>query len=146
MTTVATAALLAAALGSGLDVRGALMAVSRSIGTSAESLGSIAKALEIGVPWHEAWRESPAHYAELADALAAAWIEGASPVQPLWELAESQLENARLDGERAAAELGVRLSIPVTLCFLPAFVLVGIVPLLLAVAGAVAGDVMAGGS
>jgi tight adherence protein B len=45
----------------------------------------------------------------------------------------------------AAAELGVRLSLPLALCLLPAFVLVGVLPLLIAVGGAVVGEVSSGG-
>ena len=60
---------------------------------------------------------------------------------PLTRSADATLAKARASGDKAAAELGVRLSLPLALCLLPAFVLIGVVPLLIAVGGAVVGDV-----
>ncbi|MBF4514028.1 type II secretion system F family protein [Plantibacter sp. VKM Ac-2885] len=47
--------------------------------------------------------------------------------------AEQQRDQARSDGERAAAILATRLMIPLGVCILPAFLLVGVAPLLLSV-------------
>ncbi|WP_418606028.1 hypothetical protein [Georgenia sp. SUBG003] len=43
------------------------------------------------------------------------------------------------EAQEAAARLGVRLVLPLGLCFLPAFVLLGLVPVVLAAGGAVLG-------
>src|SRR5680860_1872545 len=50
------------------------------------------------------------------------------------------LDGASAAGESAAAELGVRIALPLALCLMPAFILTGIVPLLVALAGSVMGD------
>lgn len=47
--------------------------------------------------------------------------------------ADQQRDQARSDGERAAAVLATRLMIPLGVCILPAFLLVGVAPLLLSV-------------
>ena len=53
---------------------------------------------------------------------------GASPVERL-ETAVEQLDwDERAQIEQAAAKLSVRLLLPTGLCFLPAFVAVGIIP------------------
>ncbi|MGK9149442.1 type II secretion system F family protein [Plantibacter flavus] len=56
---------------------------------------------------------------------------------PAGELLRSEAEQlrdqARSDGERAAAVLATRLMIPLGVCVLPAFLLVGVAPLLLSV-------------
>ena len=79
---------------------------------------------------------------------AALWRPHGSAVQVQWTpLTHSPTRRSRgreLAGDKAAAELGVRLSLPLALCLLPAFVLIGVVPLLIAVGGAVVGDVSSG--
>lgn len=47
--------------------------------------------------------------------------------------AEARRRNARSEGQQAAATLAVRLMIPLGVCVLPAFMLVGVAPLLLAI-------------
>lgn len=47
--------------------------------------------------------------------------------------AEQQRDQARSDGERAAVILATRLMIPLGVCILPAFLLIGVAPLLLSV-------------
>jgi tight adherence protein B len=56
---------------------------------------------------------------------------------PAMELLRAEAEqvrrHARSHGQRAAARLGVRLMIPLALCVLPAFMVLGVVPLMLSV-------------
>jgi pilus assembly protein TadC len=137
---VTVAALLGAAVGSGLDVRNALDHVGRACGEDAEALSAVAAALGMGVTWGDAWSAAPARFAVLARALSPAWHQGASPVSSLTALADSLLDKASAAGESAAAELGVRIALPLALCLMPAFVLTGIVPLLIALAGSVMSD------
>jgi len=143
-SVVAVGALMGAAVRSGLDVRGALDQVGRACGGDAESLCTVAAALGIGVNWDEAWQGAPPRFEGLARALAPAWHRGASPVDSLAALSEALLDRASAAGESAAAELGVRIALPLALCLMPAFILTGIVPLLVALAGSVMSD--AGGA
>jgi len=144
ISLVAIGALMGAAVRSGLDVRSALDHVGRACGGDADSLCEVAVALGIGVNWDEAWRDAPLRFDGLARVLAPAWHRGASPVDALAALSEVLLDGASAAGECAAAELGVRIALPLALCLMPAFILTGIVPLLVALAGSVMGD--AGGA
>jgi hypothetical protein len=142
---VTLCALMAAAVRSGLDVRSALDQVGRVSEGDAIALCEVANGLAAGVAWGDAWTLAPPRLWPLGRALAPAWERGSSPVEALDALADATLAKARVSGDAAAAELGVRLSLPLALCLLPAFVLVGVVPLLIAVGGAVVGGIASGG-
>jgi tight adherence protein B len=129
-------ALAEAAVAAGLDVRSAIDAVGTAIGgDEGVRLVAVARALASGAAWEAAWAETGPSIEPLGRALRSSWTAGASPVPMLAAARESVIERARADAERAAAVLGVRVALPLALCFLPAFVVVGVVPLLLAVAG-----------
>ena len=63
---------------------------------------------------------------------------------PAAELLRSEAEHARLvartDGQRRAASLAVTLMLPLGLCILPAFMLVGVAPLLISVVSSTFGS------
>jgi tight adherence protein C len=63
-----------------------------------------------------------------AAALEAAERWGAPPAEALAARAEALRTRARLDAEAAAGRAAVRLAFPLVLCFLPAFVLLTVVP------------------
>ncbi len=142
---VTLCALLAAAVRSGLDVRSALEQVGRVAEGDAVALSDVANRLTSGTPWRDAWVLAPARLQPLGRALGPAWERGSSPIEALDTLADATLAKARATGDAAAAELGVRLSLPLALCLLPAFVLIGVLPLLIAVGGAVVADIGGGG-
>ncbi|AYY11747.1 type II secretion system F family protein [Actinobacteria bacterium YIM 96077] len=64
----------------------------------------------------------------LARALTSASMRGVSPVPVLEHIARDARQTARWEVERRIKSLGSRAAAPLGLCFLPAFVLVGIVP------------------
>jgi hypothetical protein len=64
----------------------------------------------------------------LARALAATAARGTSPVPVLNRVAQDARDAARWEAESRARSVGARAAAPLGLCFLPAFVLVGIVP------------------
>jgi hypothetical protein len=138
-----------AALGAGASVPGTLLALGRAIsgpapetaddGGSGPVLGRAGRALLLGAPWDEAWDGSPGSLGALADALEPAWLDGAAPGPLLRQAAGSVRATRHREAQEAAARLGVRLVLPLGLCFLPAFVLLGLVPVVLAAGGAVLG-------
>ena len=95
--------------------------------------------LLLGATWTEAWADAPEILAPLADALEPAWVDGAAPGPLLRQAAASVRSTRHREAQEAAARLGVRLVLPLGLCFLPAFVLLGLVPVVLAAGGAVLG-------
>lgn len=73
------------------------------------------------------------------DVLALAQLAGVPAAELLRSEAEQQRRQARSDGERAAAALAVWLMAPLGVCVLPAFMLVGVAPLLIAIVSSTAG-------
>lgn len=99
------------------------------------SLRTVVAALDIGTDWETAWRSSGQKCNEarkLKDALAFAALTGAPSSAILYaQAARLRREQFRMAEKRAAA-LGVKLVIPLGLCSLPAFICLGVVPVLLA--------------
>ncbi|WP_430868264.1 type II secretion system F family protein [Demequina aurantiaca] len=127
--------LVAAAVAAGLDVLGALSAVGAAVGgTSGSELKAVARRIGDGGSWAEAWAAADARWAPLEGALRPCWVAGAAPGASLAATSRALAGRARREGDKAMAELGVALALPLTLCLLPAFALVGIVPMVIAVA------------
>jgi Flp pilus assembly protein TadB len=126
---------VAVALAAGAPVPTALVAVGTAWpGRAGEALVRAARALTLGASWDVAWAGAGAAALAVAKALEPAWTAGASPV-PLLRTAADRLRSRRRAETRAAAgRLGVQLVLPLTLCYLPAFVLVGLVPLVVSLA------------
>ncbi len=129
-----SADLLQAALKAGASIPGALIALDMALGEEEESSGLqvAGRLLMMGATWDEAWNGVPARFDVLKDALQPAWEDGAAPL-PLLERGAQMLRQGRERHAReAAAKLGSQLVPPLGLCFLPAFVLLGIVPVIAA--------------
>lgn len=126
--------LLAAVLESGASVPRALAALGEAIaGESGVHLATAARMLRLGGSWAEACREigAPAYL----EPLRLAWTEGIAP-GPLLQAAATQIRFQRTAAAREAAErLAVRLVLPLGLCLLPAFILMGLVPVVIATGG-----------
>ena len=121
----------AAALGSGLSIPGTLAAL--DIATGGKDRTTASRLLLMGATWEEAW-DGVAN-TRLRDSLRAAWTDGAAPV-PLIERSAHTLRLQRQRNAKEAAEkLGARLVMPLGLCFLPAFILIGVVPVVAGAAG-----------
>jgi len=140
--------LLGAALRAGAGVPRALEAAGASLdgapdrgggrggaadgGSDRDVLRAVADALRLGADWDAAWRDAPVRLAPVRRALRGAWADGASPSGALRAAGEELVRARRAAARTAAARLAVRLVLPLGVCFLPAFVLIGLVPVLLA--------------
>lgn len=101
----------------------------------ARSLRPVVSALAIGADWATAWSSSvvvSAELLELRDALGFAALTGAPSSAILYAQAARMRRERFRAAEKRAAALGVKLVIPLGLCSLPAFVCLGVVPVLLA--------------
>ena len=99
------------------------------------SLRPVVAALAIGADWDTAWRGSGAGWAgllALRDALGFAALTGAPSSAILYAQAARLRRERFRTAEKQAAALGVKLVVPLGLCSLPAFVCLGVVPVLLA--------------
>ena len=123
--------LLRVATGAGAPVPRALEVVGAAVGgVDGAALREVGAALVLGASWAGAW-EIPARRARLDPityALRQAWEGGAAPGPLLAAAAEHLRRQTRARSRTAAGRLGVRLVLPLGLCLLPAFVLIGMVP------------------
>jgi pilus assembly protein TadC len=123
--------LMAACLGAGLPARTACAAVVRTFdGPVADDLGQVLALLELGVGDVVAWQALHDHpQLGLAAADLARSVEsGTSMVQGLRHHAAAARDVRRSELQVLARAVGVRSVLPLMMCFIPSFLLLGIVP------------------
>ena len=130
--------LLAAVLRAGAPVDRAVSAVADALGGPlGERLDRVGRSLRLGAEPPEAW----AHLADVPGAgrLVAAAVRSSSSggalAGALTRLADDLRGDRSVAVEAAAHRAGVLIVLPLGLCFLPAFVLAGLVPVVIAVLG-----------
>ncbi|TDE89252.1 secretion system protein [Occultella glacieicola] len=124
--------LLDATLAAGVSIPAALDALGQALpATQGEPLRRVAGALRLGADWDQAWQGTDDSWAAVSRALAPAWCDGVAPGAGLRQAAEGIRARRGASAREAAARLGVQLVLPLGLCLLPAFVLLGLVPVLL---------------
>ena len=123
--------LLAAGLRAGAHPTDMVAAVAQALGGPlGTALDGVARQLRLGADPARAWQSlhAPAELAAVGRALARASHTGA----PLADVVESHAADCRRTARATALELahrtGVAVVIPLGVCFLPAFVLLGVVP------------------
>ena len=101
-----------------------------------EELAAVAARLRLGVDPATVWRDLAGHpqLGGLGRTVARAVESGASVAEAMQRLADDLRRQHRAAMETKARAVGVQAALPLGVCLLPAFVLVGVVPL---VAGSV---------
>ncbi len=125
--------LMAACLSAGLSPAAALELVTTAVdGPAREELAAVSARLRVGVDPPTVWRDLAGHpqLGGLGRALSRAVDSGASVADALARLAGDLRRQARADAESRARAVGVKAAVPLGVCLLPAFVLVGVVPLI----------------
>lgn len=130
--------LLAVALRAGAPIDRAAGAVADALpGPLGDRLGRAARVLQLGGTPAEAWEELAAvpggH--RLAAAAVRSAEHGGALASALGRLADDLRAERAIAIEAAARRSGVLIVLPLALCFLPAFVLAGLVPVIVAVLG-----------
>jgi pilus assembly protein TadC len=130
--------LLATCLRSGAPPADALQTVAEATpGPLADRLRQVAGAVRLGADPADAW--GPFRPGDPLFSLARTFIRSDATGAPIAEMvtavADDQRRAARWAAEAAARRAGVLAVGPLALCFLPAFVLTGVVPVIVAVAG-----------
>lgn len=137
----AVVTLLAAALRSGAaPLEGLEITVRALPGPAADRLGAIAGRLRLGADPATVWRELADDdvLGSLGRALARSHATGAPVVGAVERLGADLARLARAEVEDRARTVGVRAAVPLGVCLLPAFVLLGVVPLAVSLATALA--------
>lgn len=128
--------LVAAMLDAGAGIGRSLALVAGSASPRyRDALRPVVSALAIGADWDTAWRSSAVRLPEvleLRDALGFAALTGAPSSAILYAQAARLRRERFRAAEKRAASLGVKLVVPLGLCSLPAFICLGVVPVLLA--------------
>jgi pilus assembly protein TadC len=135
--------LVAACLESGATPANAVDVVRRQVGGPiAELLAPVAGALRSGVDPLAAYgnhgNDDPVR--GFVAALSRAIESGAALADTVAAIADDQRLRRRWSAEAAARRAGVHAVGPLVVCFLPAFVLLGVVPVVLGIASEVLGD------
>ncbi|CAM2882665.1 type II secretion system F family protein [Corynebacterium propinquum] len=129
--------LFAACVESGLGLHTATSVVAEAAASDTASVWRKISQLEaVGIAEREAFREMRTHdgFAELATIIESARQSGARIAPRCRELAVSVRADAT-DHARAAAErAGVLIALPLAVCFLPAFILLGLAPVVISLA------------
>ena len=134
--------LLSAALRSGADPSRALGVVVTALpGAAADRVRPVLARLDLGVPparvWGDLGRDDV--LGPLGRTLARAAETGAPVAEAVEQLADDLAQAARAGVEDRARAVGVRAALPLGLCLLPAFLLIGIVPLVAGLLATVTG-------
>lgn len=128
--------LVATALAAGSPIPQALIAVGNGMSNAeGRSLASVGRALLLGARWDNAWELGPHRLIPLKHALAHSWEYGAPAAHTLAAAAENAEKDAVAHSRAASQKLAVLLVLPLGLCYLPSFVLLGVVPLIVQLAG-----------
>lgn len=133
--------LLAASLRSGAAPGPAIDLVGRALpGAAADRLQPVASRLALGGDPVAVWTTvaSDAALGPLGRAMARAHRSGAPVVATVERLSDDLARHSRAEVEDRARTVGVRAAVPLGVCLLPAFLLLGIVPLVAGLAGSIA--------
>ena len=124
--------LLAACLAAGATPATALQAVAgASDSTVSDDLSTASRALRAGATPSEAFRTLPADLTVLAQVFERSSRTGASVAHLLAASAEQLRADERAARLEGARRLGVKTAAPLGLCFLPGFVVLGLVPVVI---------------
>ncbi|MHA7154096.1 type II secretion system F family protein [Arthrobacter sp. TMN-50] len=135
-----------------IDLLGAMLAAGAPIGAALAVLGDscppslslslqrVQGALALGADWETAWSTAVAQtdgttgktLRELGGALRFAALTGASSAGIVHACAGQLRRRRNSEAEQRAATLGVRLVLPLGLCYLPAFICLGVLPVVFA--------------
>lgn len=134
--------LLATAVAAGATVSEAMIVVAQAVDEPMRSrLRSVITAIDMGADPHSAWTswlDEPA-LSPIAQAIIRSQHSG-SPLTAVLDAAAADMRQAyRADVEARARAAGVRAVAPLALCYLPAYLMVGVVPVVAGFASALFG-------
>ncbi len=126
--------LLAVCLDAGLPLRNAAAELGELLpGPAGEVLGRLAASVALGTDEAAAWRELAAtesSFAELGQELARSLDFGLASTATVRVIGERARRAAHSGVQQRARQVGVRSVLPLVLCLLPSFLLIGVVPII----------------
>ncbi len=134
--------LVAACLSAGVNTDDSLLVAAQAVGPPLEAeIGYAVTSIRWGADPRTVWRATARvdGLAELSRALERSLESGASLAELLPQLAHDVRDRERTQVEARTRTAGVRLMAPLGLMFLPAFVLLGVIPVIASWAGLILG-------
>lgn len=118
---------------SGSSLAAGLSAVGRYL-PGCRPLTDVAHKLLLGMDWDTAWQDvgDDRHLRQLADELRFVHTSAVPSAHMLTTAATALRANRKRTAEQLAQELAIRLVLPTGICMLPSFILLGIIPMVLA--------------
>lgn len=127
--------MIAVAIRQGASIPRALLSIGELLDDSqGQYLRHVGKSLNSGYTWHDAWMDFSddgtlqEEMRVVCDALEDSWLSGSSPLGRLQSASDGVAAFERSQIEQGASRLSVKLLIPTGLCFLPAFICIGVIP------------------
>lgn len=128
---------LRSGLESGLGIAQVLSKIGANLpNTQGRALITVAENLTNGLPWEEAWKQTWQDTEQTADLswlqahLEQGWKNGNDLALSLHLCKQTLLDQVKNAGEQASGKLGAKIVLPLGLCFLPAFICLGLVPVI----------------
>jgi Flp pilus assembly protein TadB len=132
--------LLAAAVEGGAPLDGSVRAVAEAVGGPlGVELRSVAAALALGAPPELAWWGAEASLHPVGRSFVRAAEHGTPPAEHIARLAEDLRTRAQVESAAALRAAGVHALAPLGACFLPAFLLLAVLPMVAGVASQLLG-------
>ena len=134
--------LMAACLAAGMSPAASVDQVGAAVAPPVrDELVALSARLRLGLDPVTVWRELAGHpeLGGLGRSVARAVESGASVADAMQRLADDLRHRSRAEVENRARAVGVKAAVPLGVCLLPAFVLVGVVPLVAGSLGVLAG-------
>lgn len=118
---------------SGSSLPAALAAAGKHL-PGCQALSDVAKKLLLGLDWDTAWQDTSedTHLRVLARELRFVHSSAVPSAHMLTTAATALRANRKRLAEQLAQELAIRLVLPTGICLLPSFILLGIIPMVLA--------------
>ncbi|MDO4913160.1 MAG: type II secretion system F family protein [Bifidobacteriaceae bacterium] len=124
------------AIAQGASIPTAIASLARAMPYSilSRDLTAVSEKILKGYSWDDSWLSSSIQSENRAivhclyNALTGSWKQGASPNSMLQNLSERLDMQEKLSIEKSATALSVKLLMPIGLCFLPSFVVIGVIP------------------
>lgn len=122
---------------SGMRGGASVPTVLKALGEATENsdYGRVGEELMLGSNWEEAWNPLPGGGGLLKQGLQPAWEDGVSSVAILTTLADQTRARSVADAKQQAERLSVKLAFPLATLLLPAFILLGLLPIFMSLFG-----------
>ncbi|MDR1033871.1 MAG: hypothetical protein LBL41_03790 [Bifidobacteriaceae bacterium] len=92
---------------------------------------AVGKKLMLGIDWDDAWKGGDSETDMIEECLRHSWNRGASPVRAIETYLDGLGTVLQAKTRLASEKLSVKVIIPLGACFLPSFIMLGVIPIVI---------------